>query len=142
MTSTSSDDRRYLISEYARRFEARDVAGVLELLTDDCTIEMPLRSEPVTGKQALEEFFLSLMNLWKNYSERVVSTVVENERGVAELEFAGSLESGASVVIESVDVFRFRGNKIHQIKVYTDTAPIRTMMSNETEIAALQTQRD
>jgi ketosteroid isomerase-like protein len=118
-------DRRWLIEEYVRRFAAGEISEVLELFTADCCFRMPLREAPIVGKTDLAEFFLSLREEWLRLDESATLILVEGDIGVAELQFAGTLKNQESFSASSVDIFWFAGDSIKEVKVYTDTFPLR-----------------
>jgi ketosteroid isomerase-like protein len=137
MTTTPNEVHRFLVSEYVRLFEARDISGVLDLLTDDCNLEMPLLSKTVCGKDELRIFLESLVDLWTTFTEQIVTAISDNDTAAVELKFDGTFKNGNELTIESVDIFHFRDNKIDRIRVYTDPGPIQSAIDRKIRSATI-----
>lgn len=113
-----------LIREFFRRFDAEDVAGLLELFTDDCSLSMILYDCDIEGKAALGEFFRMHLANWAEHREWPTSILIEGAAGASELHFEGVTRAGRRVVMDNLNVWDFDGGRVKRIRVYADTAPM------------------
>lgn len=114
-----------LIREFFARFDAQDVAGLLELFCEDATMKMPLYATQVSGKGELRQFFQSHISNWKEHREWATSIIVEGQRAASELHFEGITLSGEEIVMDNVNIYEFARGKIKAIRVYADTWEFR-----------------
>ena len=114
-----------LIHEFVRRVDAEDVDGLLELLTDDCSLSMILLDRDNRGKAALSAFFRGQLGRWSEHRAWATNVIVEGDVAGSELHFEGVTTGGRKVVMDSLEVWDFAGGRIRRIRVYADTAPLR-----------------
>jgi ketosteroid isomerase-like protein len=120
---------RELIVTFFARFDAEDVAGLLELFTDDCSFSMVLYDRDLQGKDELAEFFRMHMSNWREHREWATSLIVDGDAAASELHFEGVTVGGASVVMDNLNVWEFADGLIRRIRVYADTAPMREALA-------------
>ena len=115
-----------LIHEFLRRVDAEDFDGLLELLTDDCSLSMILLDRDISGKAELGDFFRSQLGRWSEHREWATNVIVEGDVAGSELHFEGVTTAGRKVDMDSLEVWDFAGGRIRRIRVYADTAPLQT----------------
>jgi ketosteroid isomerase-like protein len=118
----SQDD---IITAYVERLGNADVDGLVDLFTDDCSLQMPLYDEPLIGKERLREFYADLTSRWESIELTVHAAFADDEVGMFEFSFDLVLAGGATHRDSSVDVFRYEGGRIKSLRAYTDSHPLR-----------------
>lgn len=98
-------ERKKVALEYCRRVTAGDTGDIVDLFHPDATIEDPVGSGPVTGHEALREYY---RNITENYQAQVEP---DEPRGSHDAAFVAvpmtvtARLDGASRQVRSVDVF-------------------------------------
>ena len=117
------------VTRFAAAWAARDGNAFLELWHPDGKLYTPLVSRPVAGNElarllevqtaAAPDFVWQLLD-WTSRGD-VVIIEWQTTRNVNGIRFEW----------RGVDKFRFRGGKIAEERVYSDTAPLRAFRSGE-----------
>ena len=115
-----TDQIRETLHAYARAWAEDDRDGFLRLFAEDATLEDPVGSPPVEGKQGLADFWDRVHSLGMRYEVEVVRTVCCGEEGVLVFNVT-SHAPGVAMKVELVDLFAFNGaGEIQSMRAYWD----------------------
>jgi len=108
---------------YFERLTASDIEGVVSLFDEGAHVVSPF-----LGKMAAPEFFAKLGNA-SSASQLTVFDVLlgeGNESAAAHFEYDWTLKSGARIVFQGVDYFRFSSRGLFSsLSIFYDTHPVR-----------------
>ncbi|HKA88309.1 MAG TPA: nuclear transport factor 2 family protein [Haliangiales bacterium] len=116
-----------IAAELFARFSAGDIAGVLDLMTDDVTWRIPGKPEltPVAGpydKDRLRRLFHRMLSQLKDgLKMTVLGAVAEGDRAAVEVESSGDLHNGRQYRQQYHFLMTFRDGKIATVREYLDT---------------------
>jgi ketosteroid isomerase-like protein len=104
-------------------FDARDVAALAELMTDDVRLQLG-NSDVVNGKadfvDALGAFFASVAG----FRHTVTNVWSERDAIIAELRVHYTRLDGTELTLPCCNVFRLRGGAVADYRVYMDITPV------------------
>jgi len=122
-------------------FSASDIDGVLALMTDDATWQIPGKKElsriaGVYTKEQIHRLFLRMLDaLSDGLKMTVLSSIAEGDRVALEVISAGDLKNGRRYRQEYHFLIEFREDKICAVREYLDT-----QHSHDVWIAPVSTQ--
>jgi ketosteroid isomerase-like protein len=115
------------LQAFADAWNRHDIDALMSFMTEDCVFETAAGPEACgarhVGHAAVREAFASA---WKNFPDaqwRDGRHFVAGERGVSEWLFTGTAADGSRVEANGVDLFTFRGDKIHVKNVFRKARP-------------------
>ncbi len=107
---------------YFDKVNSRDLDGAMAMLTDDATLWLPGRG--TLDKRAIRELYSGAQGMFAGKpSFKVLGTTVQGNRVAVECEMGADLTNGGRYDNQYHMLFVFDGDKIKQIREYTDTAP-------------------
>lgn len=118
-----------LIARYFGLVGAGEIDAVLACFEEDGSFQPPPAPEPFRGHAAIRGFFEGLIPLFALRHEWTTRVVVDGELGLAELVFEAELHDGRHVRFENCNVFRFRGGRFGDVRVYGDAAGMRAQLA-------------
>ena len=116
-----------ITAELFERFSASDIAGVMDLMTDDATWRVPGKPElmPSAGiydRARIERLFRRMLSqLEDGLKMTVVDTIAEGDRVAVEVESSGDLKNGRKYRQQYHFAIDFRDGKIAGVREYLDT---------------------
>src|SRR5688572_10346529 len=122
-----SDQNRATARRLFELFTARDIDGVLALMTEDATWLIPGKKElsPTAGLYSKEKigklFHRMLDGLGGGLRMTVTSLMAEGDRVAAEVTSSGDLKNGRRYRQEYHFLIEFRDGKISAVREYLDT---------------------
>ncbi|NJM27510.1 MAG: SnoaL-like domain-containing protein [Pseudanabaena sp. RU_4_16] len=112
-----------LIQDYFAATRAMDVEAYLAAFAPDAINYDPVGGDPLKGKEAMRQFFLSISGLFDRVglTEEFV-TVAGNEVAV-KWKGGGISKNGKAVIFEGIDIFELNSEGLIQtLKAYWDPA--------------------
>ena len=125
------DDQERAIAEWAERWSAHDVDGLIRLFTDDAVYQDVPMGAVSRGANQLREFASSVLSRVPDITFEMRSTFVDGTAGTAEWIMRGTRGvSGATKRFEvrGVSVFEFTDSKIRRCSDYWDMAIYREQL--------------
>src|SRR5688572_26435976 len=122
-----AEQNKKIAQELFARFTAGDVAGVLQLMSDDATWSIPGKPEqlPAAGthsKQRVGKVFHRMMEqIPKGLRMTVMGMIAEGDRVAVEVESYGELRNGRVYDQKYHFLIVFRDGKISAVREYLDT---------------------
>ncbi len=118
------------ISKYISCYNARDVDGMLEYVTEDVVFENISntgQSMRLEGKPAMRQVAELSGNAFSYRRQRVISFIAGGNKAAAEVEFEGKAavnlpngtQAGETVKIRGASFFEFRGGLLSRIADYS-----------------------
>ena len=123
----SVEENKHLAHQFIDRFTANDIAGALDLMTDDATWWIGGKSDqlPVAGTYSKEQIAKLLHNmvgqLPNGLKVKVKSLIAEDDKVAMEAESFGELQNGRVYNQEYHFLLTFRDGRINSMKEYLDT---------------------
>ena len=123
----SVEENKHLAHQFIDRFTANDIAGALDLMTDDATWWIAGKPDqlPVAGTYSKEQIAKLLHNmvgqLPNGLKVKVKSLIAEGDKVAMEAESFGELQNGRVYNQEYHFLLTFRDGRINSIKEYLDT---------------------
>ncbi len=123
----NTEQNRAIACAFYSRFDANDIPGVLETMTDDATFWIAGKpgSSPTAGLRTKEEiasiFKRMVAQLKNGLRMKVKSTLAEGDRVALEVESCGELLNGRVYQQEYHTLMTIRDGKIALIREYMDT---------------------
>ena len=123
----SIERNKALVTEFLGRFSANDIAGVLDMMTDDATWWLPGKPGhmPVRGVRSKEQiarvFHGMAAQLKSGLKMTVNSAIAEADRVAVEVESYGELQNGRVYNQEYHFLMTIRDGKIAEVREYLDT---------------------
>ncbi|HTE50989.1 MAG TPA: nuclear transport factor 2 family protein [Kofleriaceae bacterium] len=120
-------DSKQIASDLFARLSASDVAGAMDLMTDDVTWHIPGKKEllPTAGvydKNRLRRLFDRMLSqLVGGLKMKVVSAIAEGDRVALEVESSGDLQNGREYRQQYHFAITLRDGKIATVHEYLDT---------------------
>jgi ketosteroid isomerase-like protein len=111
-------EQRYLIERYVAAYNRFDVAGMLELMTDDVRFENVSGGEvtaSASGKADLRTLAERSAALFSERAQRLTRIEFRGDAALASIAYRGVLVSGAVVELTGESEFGFRGDRICRI---------------------------
>lgn len=119
-----------IISRYIACYNARDIEGMIECVTDDIVFENISNSGQsmrLEGKDMMSQVAELSGNAFSYRRQRVVNLVVGSGKAAAEIEFEGKaavdlpngVKTGETVKVRGSSFFEFRGNLLCRIADYS-----------------------
>ena len=127
MTETGIEENKRIASEWFARLDAGDLAGALEMLTEDATwwIADGVEGTLGSGEHTKEQVRRLLSNMGRQLKEGLRMTVhgltAEADRVAAEVTSRGELRNGKVYANEYHFALTLRGGKIARVREYMDT---------------------
>lgn len=118
-----------LIARYFGLVGAGEIDAVVACFEEDGSFQPPPAPEPFRGHAAIRGFFEGLIPMFAHRHEWTTRVVVDGEAGLAELVFEAELHDGRHVRFENCNVFRFRGGRFGDVRVYGDAAGMRAQLA-------------
>ena len=121
------NDGKQIAADLFARFSAGDIAGVLDLMTDDVTWRLPgkpelLATAGVYDKNRLRRLFDRMYSqLVDGLAMTVVSSIAEGDRVAVEVESKGDLRNGRQYRQQYHFAITLRDGKIAVVHEYLDT---------------------
>jgi len=123
----SIEQNKQLATELFARFSASDIAGVLDLMSDDATWWVPGKPDhsPAAGlysKERIARLFNNMLGRLKSGLKMTVkSLIAEGDRVALEVESLGELANGRIYNQEYHMLLSFRDGRISAVREYLDT---------------------
>jgi uncharacterized protein len=120
-------ENKRIAAELFARFSASDIAGVMNLMTDDATWRVPGKPElmPTAGmydRARIEQLFQRMVSRLENgLKMTVVDMIAEGNRVAVEAESSGDLKNGRKYRQQYHFVLELREGKIAAVREYLDT---------------------
>ena len=118
-----------LVRRYFQMVNDENVDGAVECFAEDAVLHFPMAAEPVRGHAALREFFRAHVDGFREHEDRMTSFLMEGDRGASEIEFDAVAATGKPLHIHACNLYRFKGGKFQEVRIYVDTAPLREAFS-------------
>jgi uncharacterized protein len=126
MTSVTEHNKQ-IATEFYRRFDANDIPGVLQTMTDDATFW--IAGKPAASRAAGTRSRAQIAQLWQRMLDQmpgglrmtVKSVVAEGDRVALEVESRGALRNGRIYENEYHALMTIRDGKIAAVREYMDT---------------------
>jgi ketosteroid isomerase-like protein len=126
----NTEANRHIATEFFRRYDARDIDGVLDLLADDATYW--LAGKPGTNRTSGLRSKAEMAGIFRLMDEHLKSplrmtvkgTVAEGDRVAVEAESYGELRNGRVYAQEYHVLMTIRDGKIAAVREYMDTAHV------------------
>jgi len=118
---------KQIAAELFTRFSASDIPGVLALMTEDVTWQIPGKPElsPAAGtynKERIGKLFRRMLSqLESGLKMTVLSTVAEGDKVAVEVESSGDLKNGRKYRQQYHVAITLRDGKIASVREYLDT---------------------
>jgi ketosteroid isomerase-like protein len=126
-TLMTTEENKNLASEFFARFTANDMAGALEIMTDDATWWISgkpefLAAAGVHNKEQIAALFYRMSDQLKNgLTMTVKSSIAEGDQVAVEVESYGELRNGRTYNNQYHMKMTIRDGKISAVKEYLDT---------------------
>jgi hypothetical protein len=123
----SIEDNKRLATEFFTRFDANDIAGALDTMSEDATWWLPGKEGqiPVSGVQTkaqIAHIFEQMVTRTKDGLRMTVkSLIAEGEKVALEVESYGELQNGRVYNQEYHTLMMVRDGKICEVREYLDT---------------------
>ena len=119
-----------IINKYISCYNAHDIEGMLEFVTDDVIFENISntgQSMRLDGRDAMREVAELSGTAFSYRRQRLVSLIIQGDRAAAEVEFEGKTavalpngtRAGETVNLRGASFFRFRGDRLCRIADYS-----------------------
>jgi len=119
-----------IINKYIACYNAHDIEGMLEFVTDDVIFENISntgQSMRLDGRDAMREVAELSGNAFSYRRQRLVSLIMDGDRAAAEVEFEGKTavplpngtRAGETINLRGASFFRFRGDLLCRIADYS-----------------------
>jgi ketosteroid isomerase-like protein len=118
-----------LIREFYSRLGTRDVDGLVDLFTEDCTFTSPLELRDLEGKDELRSFFKEHLATWWDHRETPVTVLIDGDAAAAVVHVEGVLRGGERLELDNINVWQFTRRGIRRLRIYMDTAPYRAALA-------------
>mgnify|MGYP006272486297 CR=1 FL=1 len=118
-----------LIARYFALVGAGEIDAVLACFEEDGSFQPPPAPEPFRGAAAIRAFFEGLVPLFAERHEWTTRVVVDGPLALAELVFEAKRHDGQWVRFENCNVFRLRGGRFGDVRVYGDAAAMRRQLA-------------
>jgi uncharacterized protein len=121
------EQNKKLAADFFARFSANDIAGALDLMTDDATWWIAGKPDqlPVAGnhsKERIARLFYNMAGQLKNgLNLTVKSSIAEGDKVALEVESYGELQNGRIYNQEYHLLITIREGKISAVREYLDT---------------------
>lgn len=129
----STEDNRHLAIAFFERYDAGDIAGVLDLMADDITYWLAGKpgSNATSGERTKAEMADIFRRMEGAMTGRlrmtVKGTVAEGDKVAVEAVSRGELRNGRVYEQEYHVLFTLRGGKIAAAREYMDTAHVNAI---------------
>ncbi len=114
---TDDATRLAVIQEVTAAFDAHDLDAIMAHFTDDCVFLTPRGSDAygrrLVGKEAVRGGFADRFAGIPDVRYTDGSHFVAGDRGCSEWLLSGTTTDGEPVEVRGVDIWTFRGDKIH-----------------------------
>jgi ketosteroid isomerase-like protein len=104
-------------------FDAEDIAGLAEMMTDDVRLQLG-NADAVEGKPAFVEALQAFIASVARVRHVVTDVWSDREALIAELEVHYTRLDGAKLTLPVCNVFRLRDGLVADYRVYMDIAPV------------------
>ncbi len=85
--------------------------------------------EPIQGRAAIRSFYEGVLQFYPERHDHVVRYFAGDSGHVAaEIHFEGKTATGRRVVFDAVDLFRVQEEKIHELRIFYDSARVLQMI--------------
>ncbi len=119
-----------VITKYIACYNARDIEGMIEFVTDDVVFENISNagnSMRLEGREAMREVAELSGNAFSYRRQRIVSLIAHEGKAAAEIEFEGKaavdlpngVKAGETIKVRGASFFEFRGNLMCRIADYS-----------------------
>lgn len=115
-----------VVHEYLRALNAGDLEAIVALYADDATVEDPVGSAPVAGREAIRAFYARSLTMSLDARLEGPVRVAGNECAFA---FSAALtHQGRRMTIRPIDTFRFdAAGRITQMRAFFGPGNVETL---------------
>jgi uncharacterized protein len=123
----STEQNKQLVAEFFGRFNDKDLAGALDMLSDDVNWWIAGKPEvsPAAGPHDKEQITALLRNMGRQLKDGMRMTIkgaiAEGDKVAVELESYGELENGRVYNNEYHMLITVRDGKLREVREYLDT---------------------
>ena len=115
---------------YFERVTNGNVDGILELFADDAKLINPVTGAAgIQGKAALRVFYEKLTTSLVDYTAAATDIIIEGNKLIAPLHLEGKTTDGRPLVMDNLNFWTFENGKFKVLRIYMDTHPYRTALS-------------
>jgi ketosteroid isomerase-like protein len=139
---TTHDSRQQIITDYLTATIDRDVDRVGSFLTDDCRVWLPPSAaklglpRPLEGREAFLDLVRAMLDSSAHWVPRSLTPyrfLFGGDTVGAHLRLLGDMPNGGLYDNDYVFLFTFSGEKISEIREFTDTAFINDFLTSSRE---------
>lgn len=102
--------------------DTRDVAPLVELFADDCTVSNLAMQEPATGLEGAVQFWRQYLHVFQHIRSEFSHRVETDQAIVLEWKSKGQLNDGQPVEYAGVSVIEKADGKVQRFRTYYDSA--------------------
>lgn len=115
------------LQAFSEAWNRHDIDALMSFMTEDCIFQTAAGPDACgtrhVGAAAVRQAFPAAWQSMPDAQWRNARHFVHGDFGVSEWTFTGTAADGTRVEVDGVDLFQFRGGKIHVKNVFRKTRP-------------------
>ena len=127
MTTTPSAVTTATLAAFSDAWNAHDIDALMSFMTEDCIFQTAAGPDACgtrhVGADAVRKAFPAAWATMPDAQWRNGKHFVQGDFGTSEWTFTGTAADGTRVEVDGVDLFTFKGGKIHLKNVFRKTRP-------------------
>ena len=127
MTTTPTPVTTATLAAFSDAWNAHDIDALMSFMTEDCIFQTAAGPDACgtrhVGYDAVRKAFPAAWATMPDAQWRNGQHFVQGDFGVSEWTFTGTAADGTRVEVDGVDLFTFKGGKIHLKNVFRKTRP-------------------
>ncbi len=116
VSEESAGAKLKMLEEFAKAWNRHDLDALMSMMTDDCVFEASggddVNGESYQGQESVRAAFAAVFERFPDAHWGGARHFVNDDRGVSEWTFTGTLQDGRRVEVNGCDLFTFRDGKI------------------------------
>ena len=121
---------RELVARYFAAVDDERIDDIVDCFNADAAIRFSFHHEPVRGHAALREFFAAHVARFAEHRDVVTRVVADGDLAISEIVFDATTADGRPVHLETCNVYRFRGGRFQDVRVYLDTVEMARQLGS------------
>jgi len=127
LTTTPSAVTTATLAAFSDAWNAHDIDALMSFMTEDCIFQTAAGPDACgtrhVGADAVRKAFPAAWATMPDAQWRNGKHFVQGDFGTSEWTFTGTAADGTRVEVDGVDLFTFKGGKIHLKNVFRKTRP-------------------
>ncbi|MBA3598134.1 MAG: nuclear transport factor 2 family protein [Methylibium sp.] len=125
--SQSSTITEATLAAFGEAWNRHDIDALMSFMSEDCVFDTAAGAERFgsrhVGQAAVRKAFAAAWEAVPDAQWRDATHLVQGDKGFSQWTFTGTAADGSRIEVDGIDLFTFKGAKIHSKNVFRKARP-------------------